>query len=276
MLSNSEVIKLFLVNGTIDGIVSIDVANWSGKAIKVPRTEVKDFSLSDELSQAGVYFLMCEEEGEKSVYIGEAADVKERLQQHIYAYTKDKEKFYWNEAVAFVSSKLNKTLIQYMEHCLVSDAKKCCAFNVLTKATFSPEKFKVSLSDQAICQQFMDKIKVLLKLLDYRVYVSAPKISADTQKYICYKSTGFISESGFTILAGSEVKTKVVPSFSTHPYYKLRKELEDTKVIENGIFTRNYEFKSPSAAASIVLGKSSNGKIDWVTELGVALKDTLV
>ena len=35
-------IELFLVNGTADSIVTAELSNWNGKAIKIPRIEVAD------------------------------------------------------------------------------------------------------------------------------------------------------------------------------------------------------------------------------------------
>ena len=50
-----------------------------GKAIKIPRTEVHNCDRED-MKGAGVYFLFCQEEdGDASVYIGEAENVLERL-----------------------------------------------------------------------------------------------------------------------------------------------------------------------------------------------------
>jgi len=39
------------------------------------------------------------------------------------------------------------------------------------------------------------------------------------------------------------------------------------------VFTKDYEFTSPSAAAAIVCGGSSNGLTAWKNKNGVALKD---
>ena len=69
-----------------------------GKAIKIPRTEVHNCDRED-MKGAGVYFLFCQEEdGDASVYIGEAENVLERLNQHLRDYQTGKEKYYWNTA----------------------------------------------------------------------------------------------------------------------------------------------------------------------------------
>ena len=42
---------------------------------------------------------------------------------------------------------------------------------------------------------------------------------------------------------------------------------------EKMIFTRDYLFSSPSAAAMIVLGRSANGRTEWKTVKGESLRD---
>lgn len=92
-------IELFLVNGTADSLITAELSNWNGKAIKIPRIEVTSCKRED-ITQAGVYFLFCkEDDGSDSVYIGEAENVKERLIQHLRDYQAEKEKYYWSTAV---------------------------------------------------------------------------------------------------------------------------------------------------------------------------------
>ena len=88
-------IELFLVNGTADSLITAELSNWNGKAIKIPRIEVSACN-RDDIKQAGVYFLFCKEDnGKDSVYIGEAENVKERLVQHLRDAQAEKEKYYW-------------------------------------------------------------------------------------------------------------------------------------------------------------------------------------
>ena len=39
-------IELFLVNGTADSLITAELSNWNGKAIKIPRIEVSACNLS--------------------------------------------------------------------------------------------------------------------------------------------------------------------------------------------------------------------------------------
>lgn len=40
-------IELFLVNGTADSLVTAELSNWNGKAIKIPRIEVVEAKRSE-------------------------------------------------------------------------------------------------------------------------------------------------------------------------------------------------------------------------------------
>ena len=137
-------IELFLVNGTADSLITAELSNWNGKAIKIPRIEVAACS-RDDISQAGVYFLFCkEDDGSDSVYIGEAENVKERLVQHLRDYQSEKEKYYWNTAVIFIGRDLNKALIRYLENRFVEIARNCKRYVVLTKNTYRNTVMKES------------------------------------------------------------------------------------------------------------------------------------
>lgn len=270
-------IELFLVNGTADSLITAELSNWNGKAIKIPRTEVLTCDRED-IRGAGVYFLFCkEEDGADSVYIGEAENVLERLKQHLRDFQADKEMYYWNTVVAFVGRDLNKALIRYLEDRLVKIARECNRYHVLTKNTYGKTVMKES--QIASMEEFIDNIKILIGTLNYNVLKPMPKAEENTKYLYCKGSgasaKGFISSSGFTVLKGSKVSDGTVPSFETRgkSYYRLRQQLETDGTIENQIFQHDYEFNAPSAASAVVMGHTSNGNVDWKDENGVKLKD---
>ena len=87
-------IELFLVNGTAESLITAELSNWNGKAIKIPRNEIQSCNRQD-ITGAGVYFLFCQEDdGTNLVYIGEAENVIERLRQHLRDYQAEKELYY--------------------------------------------------------------------------------------------------------------------------------------------------------------------------------------
>ncbi len=276
-MSYGKAIELFLVNGTAESLITAELSNWNGKAIKIPRTEVAGCT-RDDIRGAGVYFLFCQnDDGTDAAYIGEAENVLERLIQHLRDYQSGKEKYYWNTAVVFVGRDLNKALIRYLENRFVEIAKDCGRFTVLTKNTYKNTVMKES--QIASMEEFIDNVKILINTLGYRILVPMPQASDDTVYLYCKGSNasgkGFVSSGGFTVLKGSIVSDHTVPSFETRGknYYNLRKALETDGTIAERTFTKDYEFSAPSAASAVIMGRTSNGNEDWKTEDGTKLKD---
>ena len=274
---HGKTIELFLVNGTAESIITAELSNWNGKAIKLPRTEVSGCSRED-IAGVGVYFLLCQEDdGTDSVYIGEAENVHERLLQHMRDYQSGKEKYYWNTVVIFVGRDLNKALIRYLENRLVETARISGRYQVLTKNTYKNTVLKESQISSM--EEFIDNVKILLNALGYKVLVPAPVAADDTTYLYCKGSgasaKGFVSAGGFTVLSGSVISDHIVPSMETKgkSYFNLRNRLEQDGVIVDRTFTRDYEFNAPSAASAVILGHTSNGNVDWKTDDGKKLKD---
>ena len=275
-MAYGKTIELFLVNGTADSLITAELSNWNGKAIKIPRTEVSGCARED-LRGVGVYFLICQgEDGIDSVYIGEAEVIHDRLKQHLADHQSGKEKYYWNTAVAFIGRDLNKALIRFLENRLVEIAKECGQYTVLMKNTYKNTILKES--QIASMEEFVENVKVLMSALGYRVLVPAPQATDNTVYLYCKGSgadaKGFVSSGGFTVLKGSRVSTHTVPSMEVHAksQFKFRRAMEQEGIITDGVFLRDYEFTSPSAASTLVLGRSSNGNVDWKTQDGIQLK----
>lgn len=276
-MAYGKAIELFLVNGTSESLITAELSNWNGKAIKIPRTEVSACD-RDDIRGVGVYFLICQEnDGIDSVYIGEAENILERLIQHLRDFKSGKEKYYWNTAVIFVGRDLNKALIRYLENRFVEIAKKCGKYTILTKNTYKNTVLKEA--QIASMEEFIDNVIILINILGYKVLAPVPKATDDTIYLLCKGSgasaKGFVSAGGFTVLEGSTVSDHIVPSLETRgkTYYNLRNALVKEGIIADRMFTRDYEFNAPSAASAVVLGHTSNGNVDWKTADGVKLKD---
>ncbi len=278
-MSYGKTIELFLANGTANSLVTAELSNWNGKAIKIPRTEVLDCK-RDDLSGIGIYFLLCQnDDGTDSVYIGEAEIILERLKKHMADYKSGKETYYWNTAVAFIGRDLNKALIRYLENRFFEIAKQCGRCHILTKATFKNTVLKES--QIASMEEFIENTQLLMSALGYNILVPVPQ-ATETTTYLYCKSPksnanakGYVSSGGFTVLSGSRISDYTVPSMETHAkgQLRLRNALEQNGQIANGVFTVDYEFPSPSTASAIVLGKPSSGNADWKTIDGIKLKD---
>lgn len=279
-------IELFLVNGTADSLITAELSNWNGKAIKIPRIEVAACNRED-ITQAGVYFLFCkEDDGTDSVYIGEAENVKDRLVQHLRDYQSEKEKYYWNTAVIFVGQDLNKALIRYLENRFVEIARNCKRYTVLTKNTYRNTVMKES--QIAVMEEFVDNVKVLISALGYKVLeaFNKPVLSQESIEKSENKETlkfhlertiknvgkviadGNRTSEGFVVLSGS-----IIASADDNTIPVILKERRAKANIVNGILQEDMLFSSPSYAAMFVIGKSANGQTSWKAEDGRTLKE---
>lgn len=81
---------------------------------------------------------------------------------------------------------------------------------------------------------------------------------------------------GYIVLKDSEAKTNSAKSLSKASYNR-RQKLIDSKTLElNGnkyVFADDAVFTSVSSAAMAVLGRESNGHIEWVDQQGRTYKE---
>ena len=90
-MAYSKSINIFLPTGSAEGPIELEMLNWNGMVIKVPRKEVPTYA-DVELDKPGIYFLFCKNDnGEEAVYVGEAENLLKRVKQHIQDYNSDKE-----------------------------------------------------------------------------------------------------------------------------------------------------------------------------------------
>ena len=273
-------IELFLVNGSADSLITAELSNWNGKALKIPRIEVASCS-RDDITQAGVYFLFCkEDDGSESVYIGEAENVKERLVQHLRDYQSDKEKYYWNTAVIFIGRDLNKALIRYLENRFVEIARSSKRYVVLTKNTYRNTVMKES--HIAVMEEFVDNVKILINALGYKVL--EPVLQADpggaaeddmlfSINTASASARGRETSEGFVLLKGSTVNEKTSIKSLSAGMIKLRDKHFSEGKVENLTTTEDILFSSSSAAADFVLGYSVSGPVTWKAKDGRSLKE---
>lgn len=272
-------IELFLVNGTADSLITAELSNWNGKAIKIPRIEVGDCDRED-IKNPGVYFLFGKDEENEQhdfVYIGESENIKDRLIQHIRDYP-DKEKFYWTTAVIFIGRDLNKALIRYLEDQLVQIARNSKRYDVLTKNTYSNTVVKES--QKAAMSEFIDIVKVLINTLGYKVLEpiiqNSSENSTKEEKLFLHSNKanamGVVTSEGFVLLKNSIIAEKVSSSVSRSVENLRKKYIEDGKLV-NFKTTEDIIFSSSSAAATFVTGNSTSGPATWKNKEGKTLKE---
>ena len=272
-------IELFLANGTADSLITAELSNWNGKAIKIPRIEVSDCK-RDDIKGAGVYFLFCKEEDDSdSVYIGESETIQERLNQHIRDYNADKEKFYWTTAVIFLGRDLNKALISYLEDRFVQIARESKRYKVLTKNTYGKTVMKESQT--AAMEEFIDNVRILINALGYKVLEPTvhndPNSTVDDEALFLNlgnaSGKGMVTTEGFVLFAGAVLNEKTSEKSLSKGAATLRKKHLASNKVKDYVTTEDILFSSSSAAADFVTGYSVSGPATWKNAAGVTLKE---
>ncbi|HXI64834.1 MAG TPA: GIY-YIG nuclease family protein [Gemmatimonadales bacterium] len=268
-------IKIFLPGGDPDGLRTIEKSNWSGNGLVVPRSLFGEARPRKELARTGVYVLIGppEESGLPRVYVGEGDPIRPRLEQH--AARKD----FWTTCIAFTSKdeNLNKAHVQYLEARLIglaAETKRC----VLDNGN-APQLPSLSEGDLADAEGFLAEMTLCFPVLGVGVFsASGREGRAGLELFLGargVKARGLEKPQGFVVQSGSGAAKDEVPS--CHAYLKeLRAALIENGVLKPSgdgyVFTQDYLFASPSTAAGVVLGRSSNGRIEWKSKDGTTLK----
>jgi len=266
MVKRGRKITLFLIDGDPNGRIMCELSNWSGKAYKIPRNLIKKSDDRDDLSKTGVYLLLGKDDNDNNVaYIGEAENIMQRLLQHVGA------KEFWYEAIAFISkdNNLNKAHIKYLESRLYEIAKNADRY-VLDNTT-KPTKSNISEPDVAEMEEFIDNLMLLVNTLGHKIFdsiISSPDIVSDEIFQINQKgllAKGKPTNEGFVVFKNSQISLNLGAVNSS--VQSLREKYVSLGVIkEDGkyaVLTKDIVFSSPSLAATLVLGVSSNGPKTW-------------
>ncbi|MFU0516589.1 GIY-YIG nuclease family protein [Gardnerella pickettii] len=288
-MNSSKNLNIFLMDGDVTGRIKCTMPGWSGLAYKIPRIYLDKCKDREQLKQSGVYFLFGKNNfDEDAVYIGQAGIRKNgegvlfRVAEHL------KDDFYFNEAVMFTTSgnSWGPTEISYLENKFTNLAIDTNRYKVQNGNDPNPGNVTEEKEDEL--EIYVEQFKIMLGVLGYRIFVPlvktpesvveehddelilglSRKIKRSQRNIEAYCKR---TNEGFVVLAGSQIEE--TDSGSIPDVIKeLRERCKQNNEIKDGVLTRNYLFKSPSYAASFVLGMTTNGKVDWKTEDGTSLK----
>ena len=266
-IAQKKAIELLLFDGTMDGIVIASRKGSNTRALKLPRDHLSDASEELQKCNIGVYFLFYEKKvlGVEKLYIGESANLYSRLLHHATNKTA------WIAAVAFCGMDLNKSILHFVEHAL---CQKIASNGHTVGTKLSNQNTMIDASDLLYAENFMDEIAIFLGAFGYTALRTVEKTG---DAFYCKSkdadAVAFKSNEGFTVQKGSRIASKTAPAFTHSNYSIIREALEQGGIIKDCVFQRDYGFSSPSAAASVILGNSSNGRVVWKTAEGTNLGD---
>lgn len=285
-MSQGRSLRLFLVDGTPNGLLTAEIMNWTGHVLTGPRSKLAELVQRPECARTGVYFLIGPDPDNNlrsRVYIGESDDVAKRLKSH----NRPEEaggKDFW-ERVCLVTSKdqnLTKAHVKYLESLLIGIAGNLGRCELVNGTAH--EYISLPESDRADMAFFLEQIRTVLPVLGFDFLRELTKPStpatASTEAPIT-RSPHFtlevprygISAQGqevdgeFFVLKGSKARAEWVGT--ERGYQGLFKQLVDEGVLvadgaKHLVFSDDYAFSSPSAAAAVVCGRAANGRTSWL------------
>ena len=273
-------VRLFLAEGTVTGILTAEIMNWTGHVLAAPRTRLEGALKRDELKRTGVYILYGDNlSGElPSAYVGEGDDISARLRTH----SKDEEKDYWDRFIAITNKDMNltKAHVKYLEGRLISflrDAKKCELRNK-TEPTFD----KLPEADISDMESFLEELQLVLPVVGVDFF-RKPQIKSEAAEaqppntYFCltHANKGIFAravelDGEFVVLAGAHGSRHEGPSFLDKLKGERDRAFDSGQIVQSGdlnfTLVEDIAFSSPSAASVFLFGTSRNGRTDWQVE----------
>ncbi len=290
MAAKGKSINVFLMDGKADGRIKCTLANWTGIAYKIPRTDIERCKDREDLKQSGVYFLfgVSDDSGENVVYVGQAGERKNgegilyRLQEH----KRNPDKDYWTEAIVFTTANnsFGPTEISYLENRFCNLALAAKRYKV--KNGNEPALGHITEEKECELEEFIEFAQIIMGTLGHKVFIplqgTEPVLQDNTDapvvveqilqlKYSKYKASGRRTSDGFVVFKGSQVAANATKS-CPGTIQNLRKKYAD-KISNEGVLMEDLGFSSPSAAAGFVVFSSVNGMVVWVSDDGKTLKD---
>lgn len=272
-----NLIRLFLVDGSPNGLKTIEISNMTIYTTIFPRAKLKEFLNRPESKKPGSYILLgnsIENPNETIAYIGEGDPVEDRLKTHAAGKN---QKDFWNEAIVFTSKDdyITKTQIQYLESELYRLAYE--ADKVILDNTQRPSKPNLSEVDNSEMEQFIEAIRLIMSSIGVDI-LESQKVLYEKKKPKAERIFEFrtknveakmkIVEEKYIVLKGSTAVLNNRPSAS-EAIIKMRNNLVKKGIMEKTadnkfyIFKEDYIFNSPSYAAAAISGGEENGRTQW-------------
>ena len=274
-----KTIQIFLPNGNPQGIRVARITSRTVQAVEIPRKKLDEAGDREEARGVGVYVLFGSAEGDAGkppAYVGEAENCFERLEVH------QQRKDFWTTAVTITSRtrSFTKAHAKRLEYDCIRVARDAQRFRLqndqVPTEPHVPEPMLAELQDN------FEAIQTLFATLGYPILdpLTTDRQRQDRRALRCQgrgaDARGAYTEDGLVVFEGSKARidtAESVPDAVLRRRDNLREQ--GTLVEENGalVFTEDHPFNSPSGAAGVVLGRSSNGWREWKDQEGRTLDE---
>lgn len=285
-----KTIRLFLVDGTANSLITAELMNWTGHILVTSRSSLGQALGREEADRTGIYVLSGQDPERPSqtrIYIGEGDNVGARLRMH----ARDENKDFWTKACVITSkdANLTKANVRHLEHRLVQLALTANRASVANGN--EPREKLLPEADLSDMEVFIANLQAILPAVGFDFFqVRANPAVLPTGSFDARSEPSNVTELRLTHRSGVEATaievggdiivqkgSSVQPptDYATNQYADLRDQLFKDGVIDGDEmrFTKDYKFSSPSAAAAVIIGRNANGRRNWKLPSGESLKD---
>ena len=301
--SRSQTIRIFLPTGNPRGIRKVSRSSNSNITLfVVPRLHLNSFCNMEESGKMGIYLLA----DNHKLYVGQTTELRNRLKQH------DKGKTFWEKAFAVVLNNefCTRDHLDCLERMTIEQAQLAQRLE-LENGTEGNRQNHLHDSIRSDCENIFDEIDTLLAVLnqDFFEKVSEQKNhvsleithsvermvpeenqiegSSESNEEIFYcrnvkrgiEARGKYQKDGFLLLRSSTLRLDHTPFMEQKtrlPAWKKKmieegmlKEQDGLLVLMDDCFIKG----RPSASSDWILGKPSNGWIEWKNAEGKTLDE---
>lgn len=295
-MARGRKITLHMMDGTANGIIKGKIGNWIGQVTFGKMTQLADLTKDKDVKRAGIYILAGPDPDElnaEAIYIGKSDNVAKRLKQHSRNPKKD-----FSEYVAIITSSdesLTESPILYLESRLIDLAHQAGRATIKNgnQGTLS----SLPLADTEVMDDFLEHLELILPVLGLNFILPKPSRSTKTEDRndnssnniespIFYLKTTIRKDKmelqaqaqmingEFVVFKDSVASLRRDGSYASH---KERLIHNKSLIKENDKyrFIKDVPLNSPSAAASVIVGRNKNGSSVWKLESGENYGDWL-
>ncbi len=274
MNPSAKTIQIFLPTGDPQGVRFAEITTRIVQVVEVPRSLLAEFLKTPESLKVALYFLVGELDSSPKVYVGQTGDLRTRLASH------DQKKEFWERALVLISrtDNMTQTHALFLEWYCLQATRNAARFADDNGTAGSKPHTTAPL--QAECLEIFETGRTLLSTLGYPLFDPVSTMKDGELFYLTASGAngeGRYTTEGFVVLKGSAGRKAMVKSSVGTGDERIRQRLFDAGVLvikgDQVVFTKDYLFRAPSAAATALMGRAGNGWLEWKGKDGRTLNE---
>ena len=274
-----KTISIFFCDADLSKRVKASISGSYALTFKVPKSCVPLCNDKPELNNSGIYFLIGKDEnGVDAFYVGQA-DTRKNNKGIINRATEPHPTIsYWQTIIAVTTkdNSLDSAKISYLENKFYNLAKDAGRYSI--KNGNEPSLGNPSEEMAAEMDEFISHVLMMVFAMGYKIFESIEKVVEGTPvgevltySYLGLLAKGIVTDDGFLLLKGSELRDLSECQASVKPVIPKLRELHKDK-IANNVVIKDIPLNSTSQAAKFCILSSVSGNASWKDSKGHYLK----